>query len=201
MEDRIKHRLGIEVCLICVILLVLPASAAATNPKAVALRGKMGEILSLREGLIAKQARASQISGRLRGKMHALEAEIEAARRGSNIASYQAAMRIPRIRYNIKLIQKLLAYLSALDRKIEYLGNGTEKLRFLYRQAEDDLRILKTLNDMDIQKLIDEMTQTSETYQMETRALLIDADGTVLTPPEAIWRDLADEGSPDHVTR
>jgi hypothetical protein len=194
MKEKIKKRLRIDICLYTfLIFLLLPAKVSASNPKTFELRTKMSEILSLREKLTAKQAEAFQLCERLKGTLRMLEVEIEVEKRGLKTESYREAIRSPRIHSNIKLIQKLLAYISALDEKIQYLEIGTEELRFLYRQAEDDLKILETLNDMEIQKLIDQITQISEKYHSEASKLLIDGNGIVLTPPEVIWRRVSNK--------
>jgi hypothetical protein len=194
MKKRIKLRFRIDVCLYAfMIFLLLPANVPASTPKTIELRNKMSEILSLREKLTAKQAQAFQLCEKLKGTMRTLEEEIKAEKRSLKIESYHEAIRSPRIHSNIKLIQKLLAYISALDGKIQYLRIGTEELKFLYRQAEDDLRILETLNDMEIQKLMDQITQISEKYHSEVNKLLIDGNGIVLTPSEVIWRNISNK--------
>lgn len=194
MKKRIKLRLRIDVCLYAfMIFLLLPANVPASNPKTIELRNKMSEILSLREKLTAKQAQAFQLCEKLKGTMRTLEEEIKVEERSLKIESYHEAIRSPRIHSNIKLIQKLLTYILALDGKIQYLRIGAEELKFLYRQAEDDQKILETLNDMEIQELMDQITQISEKYHSEANKLLIDGNGIVLTPPEVIWRNISNK--------
>ena len=106
------------------------------------------------------------------------------------INSYQAASRSPRIDFNLKLIQKILGYISGLDKKIEYLNIGSEELRFLYRQADDDLKIIETVHDIEIDNLVDQINQISKKYQGQDEKLLIDSGDFDLIPPERIWNDM-----------
>jgi hypothetical protein len=64
------------------------------------------------------------------------------------------------------------------------------RLAFLYQQAEDDLKILETLSDMKIEKLMGQINQTTHKYQSEAKGLSIDVNGIVLSPPEEIWNSI-----------
>ena len=61
---------------------------------------------------------------------------------------------------------------------------------FLYQLAEDDLRILETLNDMKIESVMDQMNEISAKYQSAASRLVIESDGIVLNPPEDIWEGI-----------
>ena len=119
-----------------------------------------------------------------------LKEEIKGKKRKLRIASWQEAIHNPRVGYNIKLIQKILVYISRLNEKIQYLGIASEELAFLYQQAEDDLKVLETLSDMKIEKLMSQINQTTHKYQPDANALSIDVNGIVLSSPEEVWNSI-----------
>lgn len=173
-----------------IILLLLPGNILANNFKLSDLTNKMAEISSLRDKVIQRQAQASKLIKQLSQTMVDLKEEIKGEKRKLRITSCQEAIRNPRVDYNIKLIQKILVYISRLNEKIQYLDIASEELAFLYQQAEDDLKILETLSDMKIEKLMGQINQTTHKYQSEANRLVIDSDGIVLSPPEEIWESI-----------
>lgn len=173
-----------------IILLLLPGNILANNFKLSDLTNKMAEISSLRDKVIQRQAQASKLIKQLSQTMVDLKEEIKGEKRKLRITSCQEVIRNPRVDYNIKLIQKILVYISRLNEKIQYLDIASEELAFLYQQAEDDLKILETLSDMKIEKLMGQINQTTHKYQSEANRLVIDSDGIVLSPPEEIWESI-----------
>ncbi len=173
-----------------IILLLLPGNILANNFKLSDLTNKMAEISSLRDKIIQRQAQASKLIKQLSQTMVELKEEIKGEKRKLRITSCQEAIRNPRIDYNIKLIQKILVYISRLNEKIQYLDIASQELAFLYQQAEDDLKILETLSDMKIEKLMGQIDQIFGKYQSEANRLVIDSDGIVLSPPEEIWESI-----------
>ncbi len=173
-----------------IILLLLPGNILANNFKLSDLTNKMAEISSLRDKVIQRQAQASKLIKQLSQTMVDLKEEIKGEKRKLRITSCQEAIRNPRVDYNIKLIQKILVYISRLNEKVQYLDIASEELAFLYQQAEDDLKILETLSDMKIEKLMGQINQTTHKYQSEANRLVIDSDGIVLSPPEEIWESI-----------
>ena len=179
-----------------IILLLLPGNILANNFKLSDLTNKMAEISSLRDKVIHRQAQASKLIKQLRQTMVELKEEIKGEKRKFRTTSCQEAIRNPRVDYNIKLIQQILVYTSRLNEKVQYLDIASEELAFLYQQAEDDLKILDTLSDMKIEKLMGQINQTTHEYQSEAKGLSIDVNGIVLSPPEEIWnRIISNAGS------
>ena len=176
--------------LLLITLLLIPGTIMATNSKTATVRNKMAEISSLRQKVIERKVQASKLCEQLKQRIRELEKEINEERRGTKIISFQEAIRNPRIDYNIKLIQKTLSYISRLKEKIQFFNIASEELAFLYQLAEDDLRILETLNDMEIEKVVDQIDKMSGKYQSEASRLVIESDGIVLNPPEEIWESI-----------
>ena len=173
-----------------ILLLLLPGNILADNFKLSDLTNKMAEISSLRDKIIQRQAQASKLIKQLSQTMAELKEEIKGEKRKLRITSCQEAIRNPRVDYNIKLIQKILVYISRLNDKVQYLDIAREELAFFYQQAEDDLKILETLSDMKIEKLMDQINQTTHKYQSEAKGLSIDVSGIILPPPEEIWNSI-----------
>ena len=191
MKANIKLSQRIHIWgLLLMTLLLIPGTIMATNSKTSTLRGKMAEISSLRHKVIERKVQATKLCEQLKQKIRELEKEIKRERRNSQISSFQEAIRNPRIDYNIKLIQKTLSYVSGLKEKIQFFSIASEELTFLYQLAQDELMILETLNDMKIEKVMDQMDEISGKYQSEASRLVIESDGIVLNPPEEIWESI-----------
>jgi hypothetical protein len=191
VKADIKLRQKNRICgLFFIILLLLPGNILANNFKLSDLTNKMAEISSLRDKVIQRQAQASKLIKQLSQTMVELKEEIKGEKRKLRITSCQEAIRNPRIDYNIKLIQRILVYTSSLNEKVQYLDIASQELAFLYQQAEDDLKILETLSDMKIEKLMGQIDQIFGKYQSEANRLVIDSDGIVLSPPEEIWESI-----------
>ncbi len=173
-----------------IILLLFPGNVLADNFKLSDLTNKMVEISSLRDKVIQRQAQASKLIKQLSQTMVELKEEIKGEKRKMTITSCQEAIRNPRVDYNIKLIQKILVYISRLNEKVQYLDIASQELAFLYQQAEDDLKILETLSDIKIEKLMGHINQATHKYQSEAKGLSIDVNGIALSPPEEIWNSI-----------
>ena len=187
-----KHR-KVNYALIGLVILFAGGNALATGYKTTELNRKMAEISSLQQGLIEKLDLATDKKKQLELKTEALEDEIRQEISQLQVDSYQKAVLSPRIGYNLKLIQQLLGYISSLEDKILYLQNGHETLRFYFQQAQDDLLIIKTLNDLEVDKLIAQINLTLDKYSPVTARPLFDADSVPLKDTEQIWQEIVDK--------
>ena len=176
--------------LLLITLLLIPGTLLANNSKTSTLCSKMAEISLLRQKVMERKVQASKLCEQLKQRIKELEKEIKVEGKGKTITSFQEAVRNTRINYNLKLIQKTLSYISRLKEKIQLFNIASEELAFAYQLAEDDLRILETLDDMKIEKVVDQIDKTSGKYQSEASRLVIDSNGIVLTPPEEIWESI-----------
>jgi hypothetical protein len=187
-----KH-LKFNYALIGLVILFVGGNAFAKGYKTTELNRKMAEISSLQQGLTEKLALAMDKKKQLELKTEALKDEIRQENSQLPVDSYQKAVLTPRIVYNLKLIQLLLGYVSSLDDKILYLQNGHETLRFYLQQAQDDLLMIQTLNDLEVDKLIAKINLTLDKYSPETAGPLFDADSVPLKDTEQIWREIVDK--------
>ena len=172
------------------IIFFLGGTVSATGYKTTELNRKMAEISSLQHSLSEKIALAMTKKEQLEQKTESLKIEVRQEKEQMQIESYHKAVLIPRIDYNLKLIQLLLGYTARLKEKIVYFQNGQETLDFYFQQAKDDLLMIKTLNDLEVDKLIAQINSALDEYTPETTKPLFDVDGVSLKDTEQIWNDM-----------
>jgi len=170
------------------ILFCWPVSAAGY--KTTELNRKMTEITSLQHSLSGKIELAMEKKKQLEQKTEALKEEIKQEKAKFQIESYKRAVLTPRIDYNLKLIQLLLGYVASLNEKIKYFQNGHETLGYYFQQAQDDLLMIKTLNDLEVEKLIAQINSILDEYTPETNKPLFEADSVSIEDTERIWNDI-----------
>ena len=173
-----------------IMIFFLGGSVSATGYKTTELNRKMSEISSLQHDLSEKIALALAKKEQLMQKAESLKHEIRQEKEQMQIESYQKALLIPRIDYNLKLIQLLRGYTTSLQEKIDYFQNGHDTLDFYFQQAQDDLLMIKTLNDLEVDKLIAQINSALDEYTPETTRPLFDVDGVPLKDTEQIWNEI-----------
>ena len=179
------------ICGLAFLILVFPAvELPASSSNADILRQRIGQILSLREKISKKQIQAIEIRENLRGQTAELREEMIDDHKQLKTTSYQEAIRTPRIFYDLLLSQQLHAYISKLNEKIEKCADGNAKLEFLYLRADDDLKIVETLNHMTVERLMAQIDKTLIEYISIPDEYLIDANDIVLKKPVEIWNEI-----------
>jgi len=184
-----KHLKG-SCAVVALTFFLLGGTVSATGYKTTELNRKMAEISSLQHSLSDKIALAMEKKAQLEQKTEALKKEIRQEKEQLQIESYHKAVLIPRIDYNLKLIQLLLGYVGSLKEKIEYFQNGQDTLGFYSQQAQDDLLMIKTLNDLEVDKLIAQINSALDEYTSEAGKPLFDVDGVPLKDTVQIWDDI-----------
>ncbi len=154
------------------------------------LKQKMAEISELHEKVSQKITVIKQMRLELSATKQKLIEEIINDTRGRQISTYNDAIQIPRIHYNLKLIQKLEGYTTALHQKIAYLKDANEQLVFYYQQIEDDLKIIETLKDMDVEALMLGINRALDAYAPETKKHIIYADRIEFDQLQELWRKI-----------
>jgi len=175
-----------------VLLLVIPAAASgASSPKALELNRKITEISSLQR-IVANQVDiAVQTRDQLQKQIKELAIEINQEMVDRQINTYPAAAKILRIKYNINLIQQLSAYIARLDQREQYFRIGNETLEHLQQQVNDDLQLIRTLNDMEVDELIHNINSVLDEYIPETKKPVFTIDNIQKKSAEKIWSELA----------
>ena len=176
-----------------VLLLLLAISVAnteASTAKTQELNRKLSEISSLQHIIQEKIDTAKATRDQLQEQIDKLAGEIHQRCDKENIVSYRTAIRSSRIYYNIKLIRQLSGYTDQLTRRITYFQSGKEMLIFLNQQVRDDLRLIRTLNDMQIDKLIYRINEVIEEYIPETEKHIISFETISWRSGEMIWNEI-----------
>ena len=169
------------------IYLLLCGPNDASEHKSTELNRKMAEISSLQQRLSQKISLAMQKQEQLKQKVDELEKEIKQAKEQLQIESYLKAIRNPRIEFNLKLIQLLFGYITGLTEKISYFQNGYQTLDFFRQQAQDDLLMIKILNDMEIDTLIAQINSVLDEFIPELGNPLFDTNDMPPKNTEMIW--------------
>jgi len=165
-------------------------SVHATGDKSTELKLKMSEISTLQQSLIGKIDQAKEKKDQLEQKTRELKIEIRDQQQQFNIETYQNAITNARIDYNLKLIRLLLGYIDRLNHKIEYFKTGHDMLNFYFLQAQDDLLMIKTLNDLEIDKLVAQINEVIDEYIPQTNKPLFDVKQVPLKDTRQIWDEI-----------
>ncbi len=116
-----------------------------------------------------------------------LEKEIRQDKKKYKVSTYAQASQNSRISYDLSLIQRKQAYITKLDEVTERLQSGTLELEFLRRQSEDDLKMIKVMDQEQIDQLASQINTVIEKYLPESGKLVIEVDENSLESPENIW--------------
>lgn len=177
------------------VLSILSNPAAASNRKTAALDQKIIEISALQVRIIDKIDQGIEMRIFLQKRLKELRNEIRIEQNRFGIYVSQAPLEILRINYNLHLIQYLRAYIDQLDKRIDYFQTGNERLKFYLRQIKDDIAIINTLKDLDIENLIALLDSVLNEFIPETHKPIFDAFDIRLMPIEQIWSDIATQPS------
>ena len=123
-------------------------------------------------------------------KVVELEKEIKFEKEQLQIKSYRKAVRNPRIEFDLKLIQLLIGYIYGINEKISSFQNGYQTLVFFQQQVQDDLRMIKTLNDMEIDKLVTQINSVLDEFFPELSKPVFDAQSIPMKDTERIWNEI-----------
>jgi len=170
--------------------LLLCGPIYASEQKTMELNRKIAEISSLQEGLSKKIALVMQKQEQLKQRVDELAKEIKLEKEQLQTESYLKALRNPRIEFNLKLIQLLHGYMNGLTGKISHFQNGYETLDFFRQQARDDLLMIKTLNNMEIDELITQINSVLDEFIPELDNPIFDANDIQSKDTEKIWNEI-----------
>ncbi len=187
--DMKKHLISISLTSLMTYLLFCGPSYASER-KTSELHRKMAEISSLQQKLSQKISLAMQKQEQLSQRVDELEKEIKHEKEQLQIESYLKAIRNPRIEFDLKLIQLLIGYIYGINEKISSFQDGYQTLVFFQQQAQDDLRMIKTLNDMEIDKLITQINSVLDEFFPELSKPVFDAQSIPMKDTEKIWNEI-----------
>jgi hypothetical protein len=90
----------------------------------------------------------------------------------------------------MKLIQRLSGYIAGLNAREQYFRKGDETLVFLQQQINDDLQLIQTLNDMEVDELINKINNVLDHYIPETKKPLITVNKIQENFSKKIWDEI-----------
>lgn len=173
---------------VCLTSLIHPPAHGST--KTAALQQRLADISLLHSQLLERIKSAEELREALYAEVKQLRAEVVAEKKERKIKTFTEGVDIPRIRYNLTLIRELRGYIANFNDKISFLQIGSDKLYYLYHQAEDDLRIIHTLSDLKIEALQSQIDGVMAAYLPEAHNLLIDLNRIPYESPERVWEKI-----------
>lgn len=172
------------------ILSILSSPAAASTRKTAALEQKIIEISALRVKIIDKIDQGIEMRTFLQNRLNELRDEIKVELNRTGINGHQAPLENLRINYNLSLIQHLRACIDQLDERIAYFQAGNERLKFYLRRIKDEIAIINTLKDLEIENLIDRIDTVLDKFIPETKKQIFDALDIRLMPTDQVWNEI-----------
>ena len=175
---------------ILVAWLLVSGTGTGADFKSAELQRKAEEIAALRITVSDKIERAIQMRRQLTQQMDAYAIEIRHEKSRWRYASYRNAVGNPRIAYDLKLVQQLQAYITLLDGRIAYFTHAEEVLAFYFRQINDDLLMIRTLDDFTVDQLISRINDALDEYVPATIKKTVQIDQLQLKDTEIIWQEV-----------
>ena len=172
------------------VLSILISPTAASSRKTAVLEQKVIEISALRVKIIDKIDQGIEMRIFLQKRLNELRDEINEEQNFFGINAHEAPLENLRINYNLNLIRHLRAYIDQLDERIAYFQSGNERLKFYLHQIKDDMAIINTLKDLEIENLIGQIDTVLDEFIPETKKKIFDASDIRLMPTEQAWSEI-----------
>ena len=137
------------------------------------------------EELQRKVADITLLKGQLGDRQQ--QAEVHVLMKSLSIRSFQDAQEHLRIRYDIQLLGTIAAYCQAFEAKIRLYQTGRDKLTYLQQLADDDAKMIATLNDFHIDALATQISLVINQYLDEAHTIQIDLEKIEIKSSQTIW--------------
>jgi hypothetical protein len=168
----------------------LGTGLAGEDGKSQDLNRALADIRSVEQVINQRAALAEEVRQRLGQQVDELKTEIHLEQRRCSVASFPQARQIGRIDYNLRLVQRLFAYMDSLDNRIGGFRAALQTLEFYRQQIRDDMLILRTLKDADTASLMRQLTSELEHLKVQVERPLLTASSPGLRPLETIWSEI-----------
>lgn len=155
------------------------------------LQQRINEIQALQTRMDDIRSQAVALQSTLQGKADTYSKEIRKEQADRDLKNYQQAIKVYRVRFNLKLVQQINAYLAAVSERIVFFQEGREQVDFLYQQAQDDLKMVQTLSNMEIAGFIDRMDQVLSKYEKAVNSSLFDIEKIQQPELKALWQAIS----------
>ena len=169
-------------------LLVWVGVCAADAGKPAELQRALEDIRRAEQGVRTRISQAVDLRKRLRLEGEGLKTEIRDEQRRRAIQSYPGALQIPRVDYNLRLLQRVGGYVEQIDARIAELRTIMDCFERHREQIRDEVRLLRILKDADISHLLRQVAATVEQAASRCAAPLIVVPAAQ-RPTEAVWAD------------
>lgn len=167
----------------------LPAVSASSN--IVDLQQKVADIALLHQQLGDRIEQANEMREAFEQQRQLLADEIAMLKNNRNPANELPAENELRIRYNKELLRVIAAYGSQLEAKIVFFQTGQDKLTYLQKLAFDDIRLIDTLKDLEIDALMTQISLVINLYLAEAHTIQLNPVEILSPVPEETWRNVA----------
>ena len=182
-----KQTLVSGICAIALLIASATGSSVQANPKVTQLQQKMADITLLKQQLKEHSQKAESVLNALLAQRNELISEIRILIRSLNIKSFDQAQQHLRIRYNMQLLRTLMAYADLFDKKIRFYQTGYDKLVYLHQLTADDVKMVATLNDFQIDALTTQISLVINKYLPEAHAIQIDPQRVQPVSSKKVW--------------
>jgi hypothetical protein len=176
------------------VLIIFTATNAGADSKADELQRKIADIGLLKQQLADRRQQAETMLSELLTQQKTLVSEVRLLHKSYEFKTYQQAQKFHRAHYNIELLRMITAYIDAFTKKIHFYQSGQHKLTYLSQLAEDDIRMISTLNDFEIDALTTQISLVINKYLREAHMIQIDPEKIDLVSPEEIWKGIVQGG-------
>lgn len=173
--------------LISIMLTILAVTSASAQTKSDELRRKIADIGLLKQQLTDRKQQAETVFAKLLTQQNTLIDEVRLLQKSYDFKTYKQAMKFERIHYNIELLRTMKAYSNAFTHKIRLYQSGQDKLTYLSQLAEDDIKMINTLNDFEIDALTTQISLVINKYLREAHVIQIDPEKVDLPSAEDVW--------------
>ncbi|MBE0696421.1 MAG: hypothetical protein IH586_05810 [Anaerolineaceae bacterium] len=167
---------------------------AYANPKAGELEQKIADINLLLQQLQDREAQVKSIRDGLGAQQKALNSEIQIVLKSLGIKNVAQAQLHLRLHYTLELLRTVYTYMDALDAKLLAYQTGRDRLAYLRQLAEDDIRMIATLNDLKIDALTTQISLVINRYLPEAHTVQIDPQHLPLATINQVWERITTGG-------
>lgn len=154
------------------------------------LQQKMDSIQIMADKIARQQQQADQLRHQLVSERETYVREIVTEMQRIGAAGLKQALHSPRIANNLKLVGWLDEYLKALNGRIDIYDAGTQRLKYLYAKADDDLKLVRTFTISAGEKLVADIDSALDQYHLAATAPLFDVQKIAEPDPAVVWKTL-----------
>jgi hypothetical protein len=173
-------------------MLSIPCCEVQANGDIAELQRKIADITLLKKQLGDRQRQAESAIEALLKQDNALTAEARLLISSFKIRSYEDARQNLRLRYDMELLGTIAAFRQAFTEKIRLYQTGQDKLVYLQQLAQDDAKMVSTLNDFQIDALATQISLVINQYLNEAHNIQIDPQAVEPLSSKLIWEHLED---------